>query len=385
MTVTLKRLFFTGIFFICASAKLVDAKDCIGEVLERLHVDQNMTSDPQIMRNVVFNEFYLDQFPEAIALVKDYLDKPQPLSDFLGEIHSAIETKHPAIQKFLCVAVEKNIIPQIEEKNTALIKRTIHNMLVLETMLKEMIRDVHFMEKTKEHYIKKRNELLPKDSSLIRIYHATGGLFEEAKFLTMDKVFDQYHDFRQKDHLDKEDLFKKNIGLRLNVMEATLADEAHLNLDNAYAGRTLLYNQIEKIELTDEGLIKQYFTKGWSSLYETWNLAFVLGNLDDLNIILPKLLIPSVIGAHEEDYLYNRGLSLWVTINLNLLHNLHKKESAALPESIKKPLTQEWGRINKEYAKTVGKAPKRLVLPEIVHTAVDSIFNKFHKLTGSKK
>jgi hypothetical protein len=37
------------------------------------------------------------------------------------------------------------------------------------------------------------------------------------------------------------------------------------------------------------------FSQDWVSLYITWNLAFVINDVDDWDIVLPKLLIPSII------------------------------------------------------------------------------------------
>ena len=90
------------------------------------------------------------------------------------------------------------------------------------------------------------------------------------------------------------------------------------------------------------------FNDEWTDLYQTWNLAFVTGNLTDLHIIYPKLLIPSVINASSDDYLFHRALSLWPTANFVLFNKSKGIESLAFAQQ--EELAQLWGQINVKYA-----------------------------------
>lgn len=346
---------------------------CLNTFLDHVGVSLGMESNPTMMQDVVDNEFYFKNFPEGRNLVKSYLNKPQKLHPFLSKVHQAILNRHPAMVKAICQINEDHLVPKLARPQRQLIHRTIHNMVVLEALVQKMKVDVHFMDRIKTHYLSERHKILPENSSLWTTYRAAGGVFEAAKLLTMDEVFVQYYHFRLKDTLDEEDLHTKNVGLQLNISEATIADEVKRNWDNAFAGRTLLANKILGIEKVGDknSLLKQYFIPHWSPLYETWNLAFVLGSLNNLNIILPKLLIPSVIDAQEEDYLFYRGISLWITINLHLLHTLHKKPTVEFPSEIRKPLVALWGTINREYAESVASNTPRFVLPTLMGLGMD--------------
>lgn len=238
-----------------------------------------------------------------------------------------------------------------------------------------MVNNLDLMQNIKSHYLKTRYKLLPQESSLWSTYKAAGGVFETAKLLTMDKVFDQYYSFMTKVKLDNQDLKNKSFGLRTNILEATLTDTFKLNFSNAYAGKTLIANPIQNI-YKDKNLIKQVFSDGWSPLYETWNLAFVTANLNNLHIILPKLLIPSVIGASDDEYLFYRGLSLWITINLYLFHKIEKKENIDLPDKIKNPIVKIWGEINKKHAIKMDKKPFYFILPYGFHLGWEALTSR---------
>lgn len=356
-----------------------------GDVVDRiatllLSLDRwDLRSDPVVMKDVVENEFYLKTFPEAITLIQPYLDAPQPLSDFFQQIKQAIRSRHPAIIEVLTQTEEIGILPtRLSKEQTALTIRTLHNMVVLEALVQEMTRDVIFMKAVQDHYLKLRYEILPKESSLWQKYEATGGVFEVAKLLTMDQVFEQYLLFRTKGPLDAGDLKAKDFGLRLNISEATIADTLQCNFSNAYVGRTLLSSRIQSLFKCTEGPLYQHFeSDSWSPLYETWNLAFVLGNLENLHIVLPKLLIPSVIDATPDEYLFYRGISLWVTINLYLLHNMHHKEPVILPEEIKIPLVEIWGEVNTRYAEDMGGATWPSVMPYLARLVWDAFWRRF--------
>jgi len=126
-------------------------------------------------------------------------------------------------------------------------------------------------------------------------------LFEVAKFLTMEVVFEQYLAVRVQGSIGGDDKVAKTKSLELNVMEATLTDEAKQNLDNTYAGKTLLASHIKSCEMTRDGklALKHIFTPGWSVLYETWNLCFCVGNIGAFFFLLAFFFLPlSLIVFH---------------------------------------------------------------------------------------
>ena len=72
----------------------------------------------------------------------------------------------------------------------------------------------------------------------------------------------------------------------------------------------------------------------WASDYLTWNLAFITGNQGDFDLLLPKLLIPSVISADPEQFMFRRVYSLWLSINFCLFRNLQGNSKKASKDQL---------------------------------------------------
>ena len=364
---------------ICASTVLINPlfadsfkKKCLDTFMDHLQINPQMMSDPEVMKDVAINEFYLEEFPEALELISDALSTPVSLEPLLNSIQHGILYRQPAVLEMICVSQSKNLIPKPDQFAQSLISRSVHNMYILETIVQKMVSDPEFFMKVRNHYVHEREKILPADSSYLLVYKATGGFFEMAKYLTMDQVILQYHDLLDKSIFTDEDLKNKSFGLRTNILEATLTDQASFNFNNATVGAALMDSPVISMEKTNH-ILKQYFQPGWSPLYETWNMAFVTGNLDNLHIVLPKLFIPSVIDAPEEDYLMFRGISLWITIHLYLLNNLHDKSIVKLPEAVKDPIVTELGRINKAYAQKINLKPSHFSMKFVVSLAAEAL------------
>lgn len=82
-------------------------------------------------------------------------------------------------------------------------------------------------------------------------------------------------------------------------------------------------------------------------------MAFVLGNLENLDLIFPKLLIPSIIDAKNSNFLGIRFISLWLTINFAIFRKYEKKEIIGPSDKIE--MAKAWGNINKKYAFDLAK------------------------------
>jgi hypothetical protein len=82
-------------------------------------------------------------------------------------------------------------------------------------------------------------------------------------------------------------------------------------------------------------------------------MAFVLGNLEDLDLIFPKLLIPSIIDAKSDNFLAVRFISLWLTINFTIFRKYEKKEIIGPTNKIE--MAKAWSNINKKYAFSLAK------------------------------
>ena len=165
----------------------------------------------------------------------------------------------------------------------------------------------------------------------------------------MDWVFVVYEEVRNRGYLYPHEENARRQSLTLNVMEAVVSENAHGYVDNAMTGVALAVNPPETVQIVGENNILEYaYPQEWVSLYETWNLAFVTGNVGYLNILLPKLLIPSVINAKPNEYLFHRAMALQTSINFFLYAKVMQKPNYEIPN--KEALVQLWGEINYKYA-----------------------------------
>ncbi|MCL9682569.1 symporter [Legionella maioricensis] len=89
----------------------------------------------------------------------------------------------------------------------------------------------------------------------------------------------------------------------------------------------------------------------WRDLYNSWNLLFVISNID--SVFMPiKLVLPSVFFAESPCYKELRLLSLFLFANLLINEDTRNNPFFAKKYSIKNTTTilKKWGEINKEYA-----------------------------------
>ncbi len=107
-----------------------------------------------------------------------------------------------------------------------------------------------------------------------------------------------------------------------------------------------------KIESTRKKIAQFGITSQWRDLYNSWNLFFVISNID--SIFMPiKLLLPTVFSAEPPNYKEVRLLSLFLFANLLLNENTRNNPFFAKNYSLKNAgiILKKWGEINKEYAR----------------------------------
>ncbi|MBF0441592.1 MAG: hypothetical protein HQK54_06780 [Oligoflexales bacterium] len=316
----------------------------------------DMSTDVELLKDVLANDLRMADFASFTSSLGAKLTASQPLRPMLNEVIEGINTKQPVLRDFLCVAVQKDLLPNPEnEAARKKIKRAIHLMYLLEELTKKMAVDINFTDEVREYYLTLREKNgIPRDffSSSYDIARITKSIFEPIKTKTMDYVFDQYGRIRrQGPGTIQGSLFKeRNLFLQLNISEAVVTDYLEGRKDNALAGMGLIMEEpVLKVEvLPGSYFVKNQFRSGWPALYESWNMAFVIGNLSNLELLLPKLLIPSVVNATEEDYIFNRGLSLWVTINMHLFAKISGRDEQ-FPSS--KNVAKEFGKVTLSYSK----------------------------------
>jgi len=335
------------------------ASKYLDQSFQALGLKEGMRTKPDLLKHIFEGEMYLADFPPIQTRMRAAIAEPASFDPMFQTIRSAILKRHPAICDFLAVAVRENLFAGAIEK-AQVIEKTLHRMFLLEILVQEMIQSPEFMVQLQEHYGKKRRELGISESFLSAVkdvYKATHDPFETAKILTVDNTVTQYLEFRTKTQLDAEDLKKKNKGLLLNVFEATAADYARGYKDNALGGVALTMSLAQSVSVEGSNrMVIQNFKDGWASLYETWNLAFVVGKVGNSDILLPKLLIPQVIDAEPGHYLFIRGITLWASAHMLLFYRLNGGGRDPKVSEEMAAISKRWGQTNLPHAEAFSQS-----------------------------
>lgn len=326
---------------------------CVEQVLQKLNVYNFSKTNPTLLKQILEEDMFLGGYGVFVEKMTPYLKEEVSFTPMLTSIREGIINRHPAIGDALCVALEKELFNDASKVNL-IVQRMLHRIFLLDHLVKSMS-DLQFLLGLKQYFADKKQEYGIRKSccgELCDIRKITGSIFKTAKSMTVSRVtMRQYVNFLQKQQLTSLDLVRKNAGLKLNIFEARSEDLKAGAYDNAMAASVLSSSLVQKISVDrEQGAVIQNLPPDWDSLYETWNLAFVLRNMNDLEYILPKLLIPEVINAEPGLYLYKRGLALWATSLFQLFREARsQKPTPTAPEII--AFATAWGAINLQYAK----------------------------------
>ncbi len=337
------------------------------QIVAKLGIDMNMKTSPGLFNEILKEDMLLDDFPEKEQIFGNKLNEEWSAADFLGQIKEGFE-KRPPLVEYALEALDRDLIPGA---NATIMTRTIHQSILLEDLTVAMAESPDTMTGLLEFVMKTREEGLkisrkfPKN--IFDLYKVTGSAFEVAKIVTMDWVFSQYEKVRKE---GIQSLTTRQVSLSVNILEALLTENKHGFKANALTGVGLAVNPFFNAWVDNKdpfnGFIMYEFTGGgqWTSLYETWNLAFVTGNEENLHLIYPKLFIPSVINAKPNEYLFNRANSLWATANFVIFaksplaaqdqNDPDRKRTLPSFEGHKK-LATPWGVLNADYAEAYVK------------------------------
>lgn len=377
------------------------ARHVIEQSMAALGLDMNMETDPAIVKSLL-REMRLDDFQTDFAPMKkffaDALAKPQGLQPMFKSIIDGICNKHPAIVEFAELALKKKWFSPSPH-----ILRAAHVTYILEAMTAAMCNNHHFFLAAQDH-IKSKEKMCGIDSrhivqAFIRGFGICHSVFETIKALSVDAamiLFRTRHGLSDS-QLDREilSILQDKEGLnfveskllsrtakndlehilkwiRINIYEAGITEYEKGFEDNAFCAQEL-NEDIQKnspdtlflnTKVVPENSMNAFyqsltnnhnlfptfrFSKEWMSLYITWNMAFVLGDLDNVDLMMPKLLIPSVINAQNEHFLGTRAVSLWLSINSFLFRSIDSSALVTGPDN-KKEMASAWGKINEKYA-----------------------------------
>ncbi len=370
-------------------------------------LSKEMKTDPKIVKSLI-DCMKLDDFKTTFApmheFFKEITTKPKDLKPMFEDIEKGIITKHPAILEFLELALQKKWLNRSEQ-----IQKAVHVTFVLEAVTAAMSNNHHFFIELQDHYrSKQRMHGLDTAHILKTFIHSlviSHDLFNIAKAFSLDPLMVYFRVQRglTKACITNDDLntlYKNN---EINYIERRLLSSAckdgsnHINRlvgINIYEAGIKDYQEGFKTnamiahELSED--IKRHpplatfknknvtpensnnvfydaitekdnlfpditYTQEWASLYTTWNMAFVLGNINNLEIIFPKLLIPSLINAKNDNFLGTRVISLWLSINHALFRSYEKESKDTIGPNNKEEMAKAWAEINRKYASGLEK------------------------------
>ncbi|PWY54480.1 symporter [Legionella qingyii] len=121
--------------------------------------------------------------------------------------------------------------------------------------------------------------------------------------------------------------------------------------EGAYRKEDASYELIPDLKIDNsKKLVSQFHIHPqWRDLYTSWNLFFVVANID--TVVMPlKLLLPTVMTAHPSNYKEMRVISLFLIGNLFMHASKNNPFFKNFTLTNAKIIFKEWGRINKEYA-----------------------------------
>lgn len=321
--------------------------------MEVFGISMDIKTDPVVISDILKEDLMLDDLQTYRSMLGNCLNEPVSLKPMLENIKKAIIEKQPQIQEFLKAVVNENLLPQ-DKSTREYVIRTLHYTYLLDILTKGIYENPRFDLEVRNHLMKKRSQLGISNNfiaSAFDIYKITGSVFSTAKTLTMDYRTVRADEIK-KNHgkVSAGTLFIQQSGLALNIIEAMTTEKLHGYNNNALTGVALAINPFKEMKYNEENnQIHYLMAPEWCSLYETWNLAFITGNMDNLDILYPKLLIPQVIGADSDKYITNRGIALWASINFYLFRKVRGKQDLVMPGS--RELATRWGEINIKYAR----------------------------------
>jgi hypothetical protein len=323
--------------------------DCVQTLMDTLQVDPASAVDAEVLQQVLMQDMYLGDLSSVRQLFAAEADSQTSMSDLIQRMHGAVLNRHPAIYEFTCRLNQSGLIAK-DNVDLVQIKRTLHHSYALNKIIRNMIDDPKFMTAVYDHLLARRKEfgiseaLIP---SFFDIYRVSGDLFTPVKALSIDAVFVDYDKIRN--GTSEVETKSRARSLSINILEATLTDSFKGNVDNAMAGIAMIMNPAPSVYLKGaQRSIGYAFNQEWTSLYETWNLSFITGHLPNLHILYPKLIIPEVIDANPEDYVFNRVLALGLSANFTILAQAQGKPTVTLPQAA--AITKIWGTVNETYA-----------------------------------
>lgn len=274
------------------------------------HLPDFSDFSPETLRVMAIQDMGLGEF----FRLDEVLSGGESLRSFAESILRGIEQGHPEVAKLISFLGESDLF---EGVSTEKVLHFIHHCFLLEQLTTRMIEDVTFMQDLFSYFQRKRA-----DKGLFKfsdIYRKSGELFLPVKVSSIDFSVKSYIYMRSLDQLSWKGDYGGRYGVTVNIFEAMITEWWSGFKNNAKRAWGLIKNPPKSFRLTSDKRLKYGISPEWMQEYQLWNFIFILGNVANLHLVAPKLLIPCVAQAKSEDYLYYRVCALWLSINFHLL------------------------------------------------------------------
>jgi hypothetical protein len=267
------------------------------------------------------------------------------------------------------VALERELIPVVsDEKSRAIIMRSVHHAFLLDALTQEIVDNRSFMTAIQAHLLKKREafgirgDVVGALEDFKRIYG--GRMFEPTKLVSAELRYTAGAMIRRRGSITEEEIKNGQAVLRLSILEAAVTENAAGFGDNALVGAALAAIPPKTITLDPKTTAFEFdVSRRWASLFESWNLAFVTGNVTHLQIVYPLIFAPSVIGAGSQDFPFHRSSALWLTTLFHQFAMLNHRPDAPIPN--KQALARLLGQINLAYGEAIARAERGCDLEQL--------------------
>jgi hypothetical protein len=400
------------------------AREVINRCFKVLGISLSMKTDPDIIREVL-EEMRLDGFDTRFKPVQDFFQaarkQPQPLRPLLEMVSDSIIRKHHGVIEFVEIALKNGWLSRSPH-----IIYSLHVLYIHEALTSAMCNNHSVFISVHNHYKAQEKALGLDMMNPLRTFllarRISSDSFKIAKAFSLDPlmVYSRILKGLSKSRIRKDELrrmYRRNqinyieyrllvsnrrqpIGhilklVRINIYEAGITEYQNGFKSNSLcahelseflkinAPQTLFEKERVYPEKEVGGFSRKVYHKGnkfptievdqdWASLYTTWNMAFILGNLTDLDLIFPKLLLPTLLDSKPENFLGVRFISLWLAINHVIFRKSRGKEIKG-PRN-KKQMAKEWGKINERYAFYSGQYDIHQK-PEVLISGYDAFFS----------
>ena len=381
-----------------------EPQNIVNDSIKAFGLSLEMETEVTIIRDII-HEMNIDDFQTSYLPMKTFfnevISKPIALGPLLSRIRRGLVDRSPAVLEFADLALKKNWFTPSEY-----VLKSVHVAFILEAITVAMCNSRLFFSEYVDHVRMKEKEIGIDGSHIIRsfikTFPASLNFFGSTKAMSLDIAMVYFRLKKElgnmpvtRQSIDKlynagkisflehkllmpicdKDLCICNEWLRINIYEAGVTEYKNGFKKNAMSAHTLSEDVLKSCH-RESFEVRKVYPKGeidsfyhslggndnyfpvvslredWVNLYLTWNMAFILGELNNLHYLFPKLLIPSVLCSESENFLGARIISLWLSINNSLFLNFNNNKKFIGPKK-RKEMAQAWGEINSKYAKSL--------------------------------